>query len=94
MENTQFPRMAGPMPPEPYEAIYCAEHAGEMGDGYSKRYYSRVYDSPHIGPQGPRYEPLRVDLQAMKKYEANANKDFQANQEYIKSLQNDKMRKR
>lgn len=92
IEATQFPRMAGPIPPEPYEDIYCAEHAGEMGDGYAKRYYSRVYDSPHSDPKGPRYEPLKADLQSMAQYEAKANRDAQANQEYIDKLQSDIMK--
>lgn len=92
IEATQYPRTVGPIPPEPYEQIYCAEHAGEMGDGYAKRYYSRVYDSPHVGPKGPRYEPLTADLQAMAQYEAKANRDAQANQEYVDKLQSDIMK--
>ncbi len=93
LESKEFPRMAGPIPPEPYEPIYCSTNACEMGDGYSKRYYSRVYDSPHIAPSGARYEPLKTDLQAMGQYEAKALKDFQANQEYIKNMQAETLKK-
>lgn len=88
-EESQYPRTVGPIPPEPYEQIYCAENACEMGDGYSKRYYSRVYDSPHVPAQAPRYEGLRTDIQAMGAYEAKANKDMQENQEYLNKLQSD-----
>ncbi len=93
LDSKEFPRMAGPIPPEPYEPIYCATNACEMGDGYSKRYYPRVYDSPHVPPPGARYEPLKTDLQAMTQYEAKALKEFQINQEYIKNMHTETLRK-
>lgn len=93
IESTQYPRTVGPIPPEPYEGIYCAEHAGEMGDGYAKRYYSRVYDSPHIGQKNPRFEALKTDLEAMANYEIKANNDMENNQLYLKKFQEDILRK-
>ena len=92
-EMNQFPRLSGPNPPEPYEPIYCAEQAGEMGDGYSKRYYSRVYDSPHANPSNPRFEPLRSDLQAMGQYEAKAYKDLQLNQDYLAKIKDELLKR-
>ena len=94
MENSEYPRTVGPIPPEPYEQIYCADSACEMGDGYAKRYYSRVYDSPHVPARGPRFEALTADVQAMSEYEARAYRDAQANQEYAARCQNELMKNR
>lgn len=91
-EKYQYPRLAGPMPPEPYETIYCADKISEMSDGNSKRFYTRVYDSPNSVPN-VRYEPLRADLQAMSQYEAKAIRDQQINQEHIKKLEQNVIRR-
>lgn len=63
-----YPRTWGPMPPEPYEAIYCNYDASEMGDGYAKRDHHRVYASPNV-KFPPRYQPLASDLKAIEEFE-------------------------
>ena len=89
-----YPRMVGPIPPEPYETIYCTNEISEMSDGNSKRIYSRVYDSPTANSSAlSQYEPLQSDLQAMSQYEAKAIKDFNLNQEHIKKLEQNIMRR-
>ncbi|CAF0732237.1 unnamed protein product [Brachionus calyciflorus] len=70
-KETEYPRYAGPIPPEPYEPLYCNTQITEMSDGNSKRDYLRVYDSPYVKPTN-KYEPLKTDLEAMKNYEQKA----------------------
>jgi hypothetical protein len=66
----EYPRLVGPIPPYPYEEIYCTKNINEMGDGFSKRYYERVYDSPFINRDDhQRYLPYESDLKAMHEYE-------------------------
>ena len=88
----QYPRLSGPIPPEPYERIYCNEEIGEMTDGYSKRYYSRIYDSPNVKPHA-KYEPLRSDLNAIAQYEAKSAKEQEEYKEYLNSMRNDVIQK-
>jgi hypothetical protein len=67
----EYPRAKGPIPPQPYETIYCAEQITEMSDGNSKRTVGRVYDSP-FSQSHARFEPLRADVEAMQAYEQRA----------------------
>lgn len=85
-ERYQYPRMSGPLPPEPYEYLYCNNEISEMSDGNSKRIYSRVYDSPNKEVNS-RYEPLKSDLEAMSQYEAKAIRDHNTNLEHLKKLE-------
>jgi hypothetical protein len=86
-EKLQYPRLVGPIPPFPYEEIYCNKEISEMSDGYSKRFYQRVYESPHLKntTQG-RYALLESDIQAMEKYETNLYENLKQNEKYINEL--------
>ena len=61
-QKCEYPRLAGPIPPEPYEELYCAhsQSINEMSDGNSKRVYSRVYATPFVVQKPKRFEPLRT----------------------------------
>ena len=87
-----YPRMVGPIPPGPYETIYCTDEISEHSDGNSKRYYERVYDSLNTTPDA-RSVPLKADLQAMSHYETKAHKYLQTSQEHIKRLEQNVVRR-
>jgi len=92
LEKYQYPRMVGPIPPRPYETIYCTDEISEHSDGNSKRYYERVYDSLNTTPGG-QYAPLKADLQAMSKYEEKAIKDLQTSLDHVKRLEQNVVRR-
>lgn len=99
-DRYQYPRLVGPIPPEPYEVFYCSNEISEMSDGYKKPIYSRVYDSPHLTknpnqePQHQaRYEPLRSDLQAMHAYESKEMANSIEHQQYLDQMKQDVMNK-
>ncbi len=88
----EYPRLKGPIAPEPYETLYCSNQIGEHSDGYAKRQYHRVYESPNssVPSESVKYEPLRTDIEAMQQYEVKALKDAEDNELYLKQL-NEKM---
>lgn len=79
----EYPRYVGSTPP--YEPLYCTNEITEMSDGYSKRDYQRVYDSPFVNPT-KNYEPLKTDLDAMKKYETKVFNEMVKQAEDEKNL--------
>lgn len=87
-KETTYPRYVGPIPPEPYESLYCNTEITEMSDGNSKRDYLRVYDSPYVKPNN-RYEALKTDLETMQKFEEKALSDL-AKQEEFKRIIHEK----
>lgn len=91
-DANSYPRVWGPMPPEPYEPLYCNNHISEMSDGYSKRFYHRVYDSPNV-TFPPRYAALKTDQEAMHKYEEKQMVESMRRQEYLDDLHRQKMDK-
>ena len=60
-----------------------------MGDGYGKRLYARVYESPHVGARGPRFQALRADLAAMRGFEGRASREEQARVEWARKCRSD-----
>ena len=88
----EYPRLKGPMAPEPFETLYCSNEIGEQSDGYAKRQYHRVYKSPNpnVPSEQVKFEPLRTDVEAMQEYEAKALKEAEDNELYLKQL-NEKM---
>lgn len=85
-ENNEkkYPRYVGTAPP--YEPLYCTTQITEMSDGYSKRDYQRVYDSPYVNPPTINYEPLKSDLDAMKKYQTKVFSEMAKQVEDEKNL--------
>lgn len=83
VKQQEYPRLVGPIPPEPYESIYCAEKIIEHGDGYKKRTDLRVYDSPFVHPQA-KYEPLKTDIQTLHESELKKQQHLKSvNENYI-----------
>jgi hypothetical protein len=87
----QFPRMCGPIPPEPYSStLYCvpkSENISEMSNGFTKRDHERVYKSPFVVPTHSRFEPLTADLQAMRKFETKAINDQLNHEQHLRQLE-------
>ena len=90
-KNTEYPRLKGPISPEPYEQIYCTNEISEMGEGFSKRFYTRIYVSPNESAHA-RFEPLCADLEAIESFNQKAKKD-QAERESLQKKLEDKYRK-
>lgn len=87
-EQSQYPRLAGPIPPEPYEPFYCNVEISEMSNGLKKPIYSRCYDSVNVAPSA-RFEPLRSDLQAMAQFEAREIEEQTKHQQYLEKIKNE-----
>ena len=85
-EKLLYPRLVGPIPPAPYEEIYCNKEISEMSDGYSKRFYQRVYESPHHLQKNARYALLESDVEAMEKYEAKLYENLKQNEKHLNDI--------
>ena len=99
-DRLQYPRLVGPIPPEPYEVFYCTNEISEMSDGYKKPVYARVYDSPHLTanpnqePQHQaRFEPLRSDLEAMHAYETKEVSNIREHQQHLDQMKQEVLNK-
>jgi hypothetical protein len=87
-----FPRQCGPIPPEPYEPLYCNYDISEMSDGYFKRAYPRVYNSPNVTFPA-RYVPLKSDLDAMRQFEEKQMTNYVQREAYLRDLHQKQMEK-
>jgi hypothetical protein len=90
-KEPEYPRTKGPIPPQSYETLYCANEITEMSDGNTKRSVGRVYDSP-FSQQQNRFEPLRADLEAIQAYNQKLRKD-QADRENMQNKAEEEYRK-
>ena len=78
VRQVEYPRYSGPLK-EPYETIYSANNIIEHGNGYEKRFESRVYDSPFVLHQTANYEPLNSDLNTLNEIEKKMKKEEEVN---------------
>lgn len=92
LEQSQYPRVAGPIPPEPYEPFYCSVEISEMSSGFKKPVYSRCYDSAANVAPGARFEPLRTDLHAMAQFEARQVEDRAKHEQYLDDMRSETLR--
>jgi hypothetical protein len=63
-----------------------------MSDGYYKRNHTRLYDSPNVASNLPRYKPLSSDLEAMQRFEQKQIADALQLQEHLNALHERRMR--
>jgi hypothetical protein len=71
--QSEYPRLSGPLD-KPFESIYSADNINEHGNGYTKRFETRVYNSP-FAQSGPNYEPLHSDLTTLAEIEQKKRED-------------------
>jgi hypothetical protein len=87
-EAFEYPRCKGPIPPELYETLYCANEISEMSDGYSKRFYHRLYDSPNLVPHA-RFKPLNSDIQQLNEFNEKSKREQIEKEEEQRRLVNE-----
>jgi hypothetical protein len=85
-DKPYYPRMVGPIPHPPYEAIYCNKEVSEMSDGFFNRFYNRVYDSPYLKNLEHQYVALETDLNAMENYADKVNAERKQNEQLLNKL--------
>lgn len=85
-KEIEYPRVKGPIPPEPYEKIYCAKEITEHSDGNSKRYYTRVYDSPYE-PTHARFEVYKPDVEAIEAYNQKIKEEQEGREKQRRKLE-------